>query len=348
MNASLIPVVSPLHEKLIALVCRTVRSDNSKKAYRNALNHFFAWLTDPEENEHQRIDREAVLRYREHLEHAGLSTSTISLRLSVIRQLCKEARLSKAIDQETWEGIAAIPGPHREGRRTGNWLTATQAAELIETPPADTLRGKRDRAILATLIGCGIRRAELCSLKREQIQQRDGRWVIVDIAGKGQRVRTVPMPSWTKAFIDEWWTALESVVKYASQDTRPAFYAHYGPFPDPAPQYAFRSIGKGNNETSLSIPILPSERISRNAIFELVTFWSQKAGFKVAPHDLRRTFSKLALRGKADLHQIQLTLGHASIQTTERYLGTEQDLSNAPCDVLGIEVELPGSSKVTI
>ena len=277
-----------------------------------------------------------MLRYREHLEQAGLSTSTISLRLSVIRQLCKEAMIFKVIDHDTWDSIAAIPGPHREGRRTGNWLTATQAAELIETPPADTLRGKRDRAILGTLIGCGIRRAELCSLKREQIQQRDGRWVIIDIAGKGQRVRTVPMPSWTKALIDEWWRALDG------WPLRPPL------------EYAFIGLVKGcglSREIKDRIPFKRSDgriipwNISRNAIFELVTFWSQKAGFKVAPHDLRRTFSKLALRGKADLHQIQLTLGHASIQTTERYLGTEQDLSNAPCDVLGIEVELHGGSK---
>jgi integrase len=317
------PIAPPLYEKLISQVCRTVSSPHSKKSYGNALRNFFEWL------ETQPINRDTVLRYKEYLERHTLSPSTISLRLTVVRQLSKEAKLAGAIDQSTWEGIAAIAGPHREGRKTGNWLTASQAERLIEAPPADTLRGKRDRAILATLIGCGLRRAELCSLTREQIQQRDGRWVIVDILGKGQRTRTVPMPAWAKALIDEWWFALG--------------------FDADSSQYAFRSLSKG---TGINGNGLPSGRtpspMSRNAVFELVQFWSEKAGAKVAPHDLRRTFSKLALRGKADLHQIQLTLGHASIQTTERYLGTEQDLSNAPCDVLGIEVELPGGKANTL
>jgi integrase len=57
----------------------------------------------------------------------------------------------------------------------------------------------------------------------------------------------------------------------------------------------------------------------------------------LAPHDLRRTFAKLAHKGDAPLEQIQLSLGHASIQTTERYLGVKQSLSDAPCDHLGLE-----------
>lgn len=59
-------------------------------------------------------------------------------------------------------------------------------------------------------------------------------------------------------------------------------------------------------------------------------------GVAIAPHDLRRTFAKLAHQGRAALEQIQISLGHASIQTTERYLGVEQDLLDAPCDHLGI------------
>jgi len=59
---------------------------------------------------------------------------------------------------------------------------------------------------------------------------------------------------------------------------------------------------------------------------------------KLAPHDLRRTFAKLAHKGGSGLEQIQLSLGHGSIQTTERYLGIEQDLTDAPCDRLGLSL----------
>ena len=57
---------------------------------------------------------------------------------------------------------------------------------------------------------------------------------------------------------------------------------------------------------------------------------------KITPHDLRRTFAKLAHLGRAPLEQIQISLGHASIQTTERYLGLKQNLHDAPCDRLGL------------
>jgi integrase len=69
------------------------------------------------------------------------------------------------------------------------------------------LNGKRDCAILGLLLGCGLRRDELVRLTVEDIQQREGRWVIVDILGKGRRRRTIPVPSWVKVSIDEWTSA---------------------------------------------------------------------------------------------------------------------------------------------
>ena len=60
----------------------------------------------------------------------------------------------------------------------------------------------------------------------------------------------------------------------------------------------------------------------------------------LAPHDLRHKFAKLAHTGHSALEQIQLSLGHASIQTTERYLGVAQNLTNAPCDYLGLRLKV--------
>jgi integrase len=74
-------------------------------------------------------------------------------------------------------------------------------------------------------------------------------------------------------------------------------------------------------------------------IMEAVSKYGKRIGIpKLAPHDLRRTFAKLAHKGRAALEQIQLSLGHASILTTERYLGVRQDLQDAPCDHLGIRI----------
>ena len=95
-----------------------------------------------------------------------------------------------------------MKGAKRAGIRTGQWLTREQAERLISIPNPTTLRAARDRALLAVLIGCGLRRREAATLSVEHIQLRDARWVIVDPIGKGGRVRSVPMPSWTKHAID--------------------------------------------------------------------------------------------------------------------------------------------------
>jgi site-specific recombinase XerC len=91
--------------------------------------------------------------------------------------------------------IRRVKGAKRLGVRIGNWLTVDQSKTLLGGPPADDLRGKRDRAILALLIGCGLRRAELVGLGTQDFQIREERWVIADLIGKGKNIRTVLVPS---------------------------------------------------------------------------------------------------------------------------------------------------------
>jgi integrase len=163
--------------------------------------------------------------------------------------------------------------------------------------------------MLSVLIGCGLRREEATNLTFEHIQQRDGRWVIVDIVGKRNRVRSVPMPPWTKVLIDAW--------------------ANAGGL---SGGYVFRPMNKGDKVIGL--------RTTSQAIWRVVAKYTRMVGVFAAPHDLRRTFAKLAHRGGSPIDQIQLSLGHTSVQTTERYLGVAQDLVDAPCDHLGLKVAL--------
>jgi site-specific recombinase XerD len=79
--------------------------------------------------------------------------------------------------------------------------------------------------------------------------------------------------------------------------------------------------------------------MSAQAVADVVREYAAQCGLgDLAAHDLRRTFAKLAHKGGAGLDQIQLSLGHASIKTTERYLGVEQNLTDAPCDHLGLRL----------
>jgi len=84
---------------------------------------------------------------------------------------------------------------------------------------------------------------------------------------------------------------------------------------------------------------ITGQGMTAQSIYEVVDRYGSELGAALAPHDVRRTFAKLAHQGRAPLEQIQLSLGHASIQTTERYLGVAQNLTDAPCDHLGIRVQ---------
>jgi len=177
-----------------------------------------------------------------------------------------------------------------------------------------TLKGMRDRAILAVMVGGGLQRAEVARLVWGDIQMREARWVIVDLVGKGNRVRTVPISSWVKVALDAWREELVDAL---------------GSWPDEERQ-VFVSINKGG--------AVSGEELTPQAIYNVVGQYVDEAGLQVAAHDLRRTFAKLAHKGGAALDQIQLTLGHSSIRTTEQYLGVEQNLTQAPCDVLGLSI----------
>ncbi len=297
-------------ESIMALVVNSLTSSNSQRAYAHALAVFMAWCVG---QGRPGLSRQTVQAYRAYLQAQGQAPATINLALSAIRKLAREAAYNGLLDTALLAGILDSGGVRTHGVRSGNWLAKDQAQKLINRPDIQTLKGLRDRAILAVMIGGGLRRSEVAALTFEQIQQREARWVIVDLIGKGRRVRTVPIPSWTMAAIDEWAAAAG---------------VHHG--------RVFRGVYRGGR---LLQP--RSEGISAQVIYSVVSDYAGDLGLTtLAAHDLRRTFAKLAYKGGAGLDQIQIQLGHASIQTTERYLGVAQDLTDAPCDRLGLRLEI--------
>ena len=86
-------------------------------------------------------------------------------------------------------------------------MTAEEARRLWQSPEIDTLKGKRDRALLAVLLGCGLRRGELAELTIDLLQRREDHWAIVDLVGKGGHIRKVPVPDWVKQTFDDWLAA---------------------------------------------------------------------------------------------------------------------------------------------
>lgn len=191
------------------------------------------------------------------------------------------------------------------GVRSGNWLNREQARLLLEKSDGDSLRSIRDVAMISILLGCGLRRAELSGLRKEDIQVRQGHWSIVDLVGKGKHVRTVPMPIWVKDAVDRWLTAASV-----------------------ATGRVFRAVSRHGTPWGTGI--------SENVVWYVIRNCAQRLELDhLAPHDLRRTCAKLCHVNGGELEQIQFLLGHASVLTTERYLGCKQNLEEPVNDRFG-------------
>jgi integrase len=248
-----------------------------------------------------------VLRYRSHLESRRLAPGTINLRLGAVRRLAYEAADCGLLSSDLAAGIRRVKGLKKNGVRMGNWLTAEQASTLWQSPGNAGIKGKRDRALLALLLACGLRRHEAVNLRVEHLQQREEHWVIVDLVGKAGHIRSVPVPDWVYLELAAWLSS-------ASIDRGKVFrrVSRMG-----------RVFGDG---------------ISEKAIWHVVKCSASKAGIPaLAPHDLRRTCARLCRSAGGELDQIQLLLGHVSIQTTEQYLGSRQRIRSAINDRIGIE-----------
>jgi integrase len=284
------------------MVLQAVVSPHTRRNYAKALDELFAFSAE----QRQPLSRPLLMEYRAQMMERELSPSTMNVRLSAVRKLIGEAKRNGILGAEEAAQMADIPNIRQQGTRLGNWLTREQARELLAVPDRSTLKGKRDAAILGLLVGCALRRAELAALKMEDIQQREGRWVIADLRGKGGRIRTVAVPAWVKQLIDAW----TSAAKISAGSL-------------------LRPVSKGGR--------IVGDSLGDWAIWRVVEQSAGAIGIEhFGAHDLRRTCAKLCRKNGGDIEQIKFLLGHASIQTTERYLGSEQEIANAVNDNIGL------------
>lgn len=303
------PLVRCFAAQLVTIVGNTTPSIHTKRAYERGARDFLDWWMAqgcPE------LSRALVQAYVETLREAGRTPSTINQRLAAIRKLAREAAENGWLDEQRARGIEGVKGDPQEGERTGNWLSKGQAQALLDAPDITTLKGLRDRAILAVLIGCGLRREELVRLTLEHVQQRDGAWAIIDLRGKRNKIGSVPMAGWVKLALDEW---------------AEAAHLERGVY--------FHAVNKSG--------VVSQAALSAQAIWKLVASYRDVVAEEgkaklIAPHDLRRTFAKLAHKGHVPLEQIQLSLRHANIETTIRYVNPDQDFADPPAERFGLVI----------
>ena len=240
-----------------AAVLNSLHSPESQRGYRHSIDEFITWYcSEPRLS----FNKAVVTRYRIHLESRQPAPGTINVRLAAVRRLAYEAADSGLLSPELAAGIRRVKGAQKKklGVRLGNWLTADEARSLWQSPGIETLKGKRDRALLAVLLGCGLRRRELAELTLDLVQRREDHWAIVDLVGKAGHIRTVPLPDWVKQTLDDWLLAAGIVTGRV-----------------------FRRVCRAGKTWG--------DRVTERVVWHVVKEYASKLNHaRLAPHDLRR------------------------------------------------------------
>jgi site-specific recombinase XerD len=183
-------------EILERVLLNGVSNEHTRREYRRTLEKSLAWY---DAKGYTELSRQVLYDYRTLSEDSGAAPSSTNVELAALRRLFRKAAEAGLLDWGKAAAAAGVDNTRSSGVRVGNWLTPEQAKDLLLAPDENTLKGKRDGALLGLLAGCALRRAELVSLLVDKIQMRDDRWVIPDLVGKRKKVRLVPVSAWNEA-----------------------------------------------------------------------------------------------------------------------------------------------------
>lgn len=282
-----------------------ITNANTRRAYKKDVEDFasFVGLIRPEDM--RLVTRAHVIAWRNLLAGRSLADSTIRRKLAAISTLFAYLADNNAIDANPASGVKRPISRIKEGASPA--LSPEQARLLLDTPDPDSLKGKRDRALLATLLFHGLRRAELCSLKVGDRQQRKGAAHLC-IHGKGSKIRYLPARP----------EAIQRIEDYLAEaghgfDLKGAL---------------FRPL---RNRTTgiLEKPLHPQ------GVYKIVRAHAETAGIiKDVPgfstHSLRATAATIALDNGADIAKVQQWLDHASPVTTGMYDHRQSKVEDSP------------------
>jgi len=310
-----------------------LQNERTRRAYKNDLHDFMAFVGIEQPEEFRVVTRAHVIAWRNDLKKRGLSPSTIRRKLSALTSIFDYLCDKNAVPHNPVKGVARPKEQANEGKTPA--LSVDQARRLLDAPAVDTLKGKRDRAILATLLYHGLRREELCDLKVKDLRMRRG-ILHFQVHGKGEKIRFIPVHPKAAVLIQEYLeaTGLSPVAEpsEASGEGRSAKgeevvseeMQHDASEPH-VPTFAslkskntplFRPV-KNNKTGNLD------KSLSPDAIYQnIVIPYAKQARIHfdgLSPHALRATAATTALEKGADIARVQDWLGHASVSTTRLY-----------------------------
>jgi len=268
----------------------------TRLAYKDDVNGFshFAGLRSPIEL--RGVTRAHVIAWRKELEVRALSPATIRRKLAALSSLFDYLCERNAVAGNPVDGVKRPLANGNEGSTPA--LGDAQARKLLDAPPADTLKGMRDRAILAVLLYHGLRREELCRLLVKDVQSREG-VMHFRVCGKRGKIRYIPVHAAAQRLIGEYL----GMAKHG--------YDLGGPL--------FRPVRNNRTPEKLKRPLDPAS-VYRN----IVRHYGLMAGVSgdvigLCVHSLRATAATNALSHQADIAKVQEWLGHANVSTTRLY-----------------------------
>ena len=262
----------------------------TRRAYENALKDFmnFTGIQNPEE--FRIVTRAHIIAWRDDLLSRSLSSMSIRHRLAALSSLFEYLCEKNTVTHNPVKGVKRPAVESYEGKTPA--IGDHQARELLDAPDGSSLKGKRDRAILATLLYHALRRDELCRLKVKDFKQERRGVPHMKISGKGGKTRYLPLHPAASGLIHDYLDA----AGHGLEDTGALF----------------RSASNNRDKESQK-PITP------DGVYKLVQRYSEKLGFKIGAHSLRATAATNALDHQADIAKVQEWLGHANIATTRIY-----------------------------
>jgi len=262
---------------------------NTRRAYRNDLKEFMAFVGITSPDELRLVARAHVLAWRKDLELRKLAGSTLRRKLAALSSLFEYLSDANAVTHNPVKGVRRPKVESYEGKTPA--LGDAQARHLLKLPAGDDLKAVRDRALLSLLLYHGLRREELSQLTVHDVHLRRG-VPHLRVHGKGSKVRHIPLHLGTQELLTDYLEASGHALEKSGALFRP-----------------IRNNRTGELDRTLS----------GDGIYKLVRSYAKKLGVAIGAHALRATAATNALEHEADIAKVQEWLGHANIATTRLY-----------------------------
>lgn len=258
-------------------------SENTRINYIADADRLYRWLEEAGISLYE-ADLECLQGFIIDLHQLGIAPRSQARIISGIKSLYRYMMIEHLIEVNP---TLLLEGP-RLGRRLPDVLTVGEIDDMVAAIDDSKSEGQRNRAIIETLYGCGLRVSELCDLRIDNINFEDGMLIVI---GKGDKQRIVPMSP----------TSVEEIRKWLVQRS---------------------DIMVRRGEEGILFLSRRGRRLTRVMVFYIVRALAEAAGVRksISPHTLRHSFATHLLEGGANLRAIQQMLGHESIATTELYL----------------------------